>query len=482
MLFVTDTFLLFFIVVYLAYWLVPFRFRVNLLIVASIYFYATWSALFAVHFVVVILINYYVMEYWRKSRKNWIFFTLQAANVLNIAVFKYYYLFADIVGFVARIDFLRAPLLREADRAAGTEILLPLAISFYTFQIMSYGIDIYRGTYTEKHSLREVVLFKTFFPQLIAGPIMRSSDLLPQIRECDEGKKLPDRSEMRHGLWYILFGIIKKMIIADSLLLLLAPAIAAPASKIVQFDPLHLWLLLLGAMFMLYADFSAYSDMARGFGYLLGFEIPINFAAPYFMKSISDFWRRWHLTFSYWIRDYIFIPLGGSRVREWRVYVNLIITFFIGGLWHGASYTFILWGTVTGVLLSIEAFLYKRGLEEWPASPLKRVVKLVITWIVFVPTAALFFGTGIDWSFAVIERMFTLTDIGADGLRHLAGAESISYSIVALLLFHLLEQYPSLLQRMRQHERWLLPLFAVVTIVAMTQFSTDKKDFFYFQF
>jgi D-alanyl-lipoteichoic acid acyltransferase DltB (MBOAT superfamily) len=482
MLFVTDTFLLYFLTVFFVYWILPFRYRVNFLTIASIFFYATWSVAFTIHFLAVITINYYVMELWRRRPRRWIFFTLQAANVMNISVFKYYYLFADFLGLLTGLDEWRAPALRESHRILGHEILLPLAISFYTFQIMSYGIDIYRGVYTERHSLRNVVLFKAFFPQLIAGPIMRSSDLLPQIERCDHDGFEPDRDLMRRGLWLVLIGIVKKMMIADYLLVQLAPVLSADVTSISSYDPVHLWIVIVGALFMLYADFSAYSDMARGFGFMLGFSIPENFRAPFFMKSISDFWRRWHLTFSQWIRDYIFIPLGGSRVREGRLFFNLIFTFFIGGLWHGASYTFVMWGAITGILLSIEAFLFSRGVEEWPASLWKRGVKLLITYALFIPTTAFFFGPDLEWTMQTVIRMFQLMDAGLPGLIRFGGAQSVGYAAGALLLFHLIEERPIYFERIRRHEKWLLPVLSIVVIFAITQFGGGKKDFFYFQF
>ena len=285
MLFVTDEFLIFFVVVYLLYWTVGQRLRIPLLIGASLFFYATWSFIFTFHLVLVVLVNYLVMELWRIYRKKWIFVGLQIANVANIGVFKYYYFFADVIGRIIGNPALFEENLRQADRLAGTEIFLPLAISFYTFQIMAYGFDIYRGVYTEQHNFRQVLLFKSFFPQLIAGPIMRSSELLPQIRELSEGRgPLPDADMHKKGLWLVLIGITKKILIADQLLVYVSPLFYASNDPTTPFafDPVMIWTGVFACLVMLYADFSAYSDLARGFGYLLGFEIPINFKAPFF--------------------------------------------------------------------------------------------------------------------------------------------------------------------------------------------------------
>lgn len=279
MLFVTQEFLLFFLVVALVYWLLPGRFRMYWLILSSLFFYATWSFVFTFHLLFVVGMNYVVMELYKIHRKKWIFVSLQIGNVANIGVFKYYYLLLDFLGVLSGQDWLREESLRMHDRLQGQEILLPLAISFYTFQIMSYGIDIYRGQYTNEHSFKEVLLFKSFFPQLIAGPIMRSSELLPQIQKMS-GFSSPTAEQTERATWLIIAGITKKMLIADQMTGALIPFLTGDPSSF----PSHLiWVYTIGCVAMLYADFSAYTDLARGTGLLLGFEIPINFKAPLLM-------------------------------------------------------------------------------------------------------------------------------------------------------------------------------------------------------
>lgn len=473
MLFVTQEFLVFFVVVLAGYWLIPAKYRIVYLIGASLFFYATWSARFTVHLLIVVSTNYVVMELWKIYRRNWMFYLLQAANVLNIAVFKYYYFFADVIGSIFGIDSLLEQNLRAEDALEGGQIFLPLAISFYTFQIMSYGIDIYRGQYTLDHTFREVLLFKSFFPQLIAGPIMRSSELLPQIQNARDFK-IPDTATVQKAVWLILAGVVKKLLIADQISAAIAPSFySGPASL----GSVEAWLVVIGAIGMLYADFSAYTDLARGCGLLLGFDIPINFKAPLFMVSMSDFWRRWHLTFSRWIRDYIYIPLGGSRVPEWRNYINLGITFFLGGLWHGASYTFVLWGTLIGLLLSVESFMFKRGLPEWPQSLLGRAARIVFSWFILVTSSAFFFGTDLSWSLGILGRMFDFTQ----------GSSSVDTAVIlgglaGVLFFHLIEEFPQRFEKFRKHDGWLLPVVVLIVIVSLTQFAGPGKDFFYFQF
>ena len=497
MLFVSETFLVFFLVVYVLFWVSPPGLRMPLLLVASLVFYASWSIPFTLHFLAVIAVNYAVMEVWRRFRWKWLFSALQIGNVLNIALFKYFYFFADFLGFLGGVSDWRQPNLLNSHRALGQEIFLPLAISFYTFQIMAYGIDIYRGTYTRRHSFLDVVLFKSFFPQLIAGPIMRSDELLPQISDYGRtGAERADALRMKKGLWLVLIGIVKKVLIADNLMKVIAPVFASGQATLLQFGPLDLWLCLFCAFSFLYCDFSAYSDMARGFGLLLGFEIPINFRAPLFAHSVSEFWRRWHLTFSFWIRDYIFFPLGGSRVAEWRAYANLIFTFFLAGLWHGASYTFVAWGVFMGVALAVEGFLERRGFLDWPKSLPVRGLRVTISWMIILMSAALFFapapgrlGPGADafdslvWSLRLMGRLF---DVGAyfsgEGLRHLGNQEVILPAVLGVVLFSWVEQRPDFFRPLRRIENWLLPALGLLVVLGIVEFAGAQKDFFYFQF
>ena len=485
MLFVTDEFLVFFLIVYLLFWVVSDRLRMPLLIGASLLFYATWSFLFTFHLLLVVLVNYLVMELWRIYQKKWIFVALQLANVANIGVYKYYYFFIDAIGRIIGNPALFEENLRHADRLAGTEIFLPLAISFYTFQIMAYGFDIYRGVYAERHTFSEVLLFKSFFPQLIAGPIMRSSELLPQIREMGLGNgPRPDANMHKKGLWLVLIGVTKKVLVADQLVRYVSPLFYASTDPSVPFtfDPLVIWSGVFACLVMLYADFSAYSDLARGFGYLLGFEIPINFKAPFFMTSISDFWRRWHLTFSRWIRDYIYIPLGGSRVGESRMYLNYVITFTIGGLWHGASYPFLIWGLGVGLWISLENFLERRGVRMVPDNLALRVVRIAVAWIFLLVSSVFFFGPGAAYCGNAIAQMFHFTAFGSSELQGLPGSEQFLYAVLASLIFHLFEERPVWFTWLRRYENWLLPVLGLALVIAITQFAGQNKDFFYFQF
>jgi D-alanyl-lipoteichoic acid acyltransferase DltB (MBOAT superfamily) len=294
-------------------------------------------------------------------RKRW----LTAALVLNLGYlgyFKYCNFFLDNLGALAGFLGLEAHL-------PALEVLLPLGISFYTFQALSYLIDIYRGTGIRAQTLLDFLLYVALFPKLMAGPICRSRELLPQIHDPAPAG-IPEVSQ---ATVLIASGLFKKVFIASLLSTgLVDDAFVAP-------DNYSSGALLVAAYaysVQLYCDFSGYTDMARGLGLLLGFRLPENFAAPYSATNIGDFWRRWHITFSTWLREYIYFPLGGSRAAPWKTYRNLMITFLLCGLWHGAAWRFVIWGGIHGVALCVHKawrdFKRDRGIQpnpsaRWPA-------------------------------------------------------------------------------------------------------------------
>ena len=242
------------------------------------------------------------------------------------------------------------------------ELVLPIGISFYTFQTMSYTIDIYRGKIYPCKSFREFALFVAFFPQLVAGPIVRAKDFLPQLREkIEDGsdalkKIIINNSNLKLGITIMMFGFIKKMFFADNI----APLVNNIFSNPIGMDSFTIILGAIGFGIQIYGDFSGYSDIAIGAALILGFKLPINFNKPYFATSPADFWRRWHISLSTWLRDYLYIPLGGNRKSESRTYLNLLTVMFLGGLWHGASWNFVIWGILHGTYLSVHKIILNR--------------------------------------------------------------------------------------------------------------------------
>lgn len=474
MLFVTTEYLVFFIITFLLSWSAPSKIRFSILLLASIYFYGTWSIAFIFHLILVVALNYYGMKLWEIYKKNFIFIFIMILDVLNIAIFKYYYLFFDFLGKIFNVYEWQTPNLSESLNLQGLKIFLPLGISFYTFQIMSYSYDIYRGNFKNQYSFRETLLFILFFPQLIAGPIMRAGELLPQIKNLKDLNP-PEKETLQAGFWLILLGVFKKVIIADNLGIIISPLFVQPIEQITTFE---IWIYVFTSLMMLYADFSAYTDIARGCGKFLNIEIPINFKAPFFMISMSDFWRRWHLTFSMWIRDYIYIPLGGSRVPELRNYFNLILTFFIGGLWHGASYNFIIWGLLVGIILSFESFFFRRGLKEVPDEWSGKIIRILITWYIFLLSALFFFVRDFSRGVELLKKMIIW-----DFHWKLPNTMStIFYSFIAVMIFNYIEEYPDKLNKFKTYSFSLQMIFFIILILMLIEFSGAGKDFFYFQF
>ncbi len=479
MIFTSLEFLILFLVTYIAYWLSPGKLRIYILLTSSVIFYASWSIPFLIHFFIIITINYYIMEYYRKKKEDWVFFSALGIDILNLVFFKYFYFLSDVLGRLLGLNILLESNLRSAHKLLDIKILLPLGISFYTFQIIAYCIDLKKGTYSEKHSLTEVLLFISFFPQLIAGPIMRSSELLPQISQMKYSTQCqPDEDDMKSGIWLILFGTVKKIFISDNIINIL---IRFKNMNPEQISGADVWILCVCFLIMLYSDFSAYSDLATGLGKMLGFQIPPNFRAPFCMSSFTDLWKRWHLTFSSWIRDYIFISLGGNRVSELSIYRNIFITFTFAGLWHGASYTFLIWGVLMGLFLSVEVFLQRRGFEEIPKNIFTKVSKRVFIWIIYLSSGVFFFAP--DWNFAVvcIGNMFSINAFGKTQILPFQRGEIIT-SMVGILFFHWIEFDRSHFQRIRIYESISLPLLIIAIFLIISQTVTEKKEFFYFQF
>jgi alginate O-acetyltransferase complex protein AlgI len=303
-------------------------------------------------------------------RKRWLA-TSMTFNLAILGFFKYYGFFAANVNETAVKMGMSA-------FAPMLVVVLPIGISFYTFNSMSYTIDIYRRVVKPAKSLLHFSTFVAMFPHLVAGPIVRYSDIEDQFNDLK--KKLP-WDQAATGIYFFVMGMAKKLLIADQLAGPVNAYFAAPAGQ----GALAAWLGVLGYTFQIYFDFSGYSDMAVGLAHLLGIQFPINFNSPYKAENIADFWRRWHISLSTWLRDYLFIPLGGSRKGMARTAVNLFITMFLGGLWHGANWTFVCWGLYHGVLLAGYAVLRERGLVPRSVALGRAITFLLVVlgWVFF---------------------------------------------------------------------------------------------------
>ena len=337
MIFHSLDFLVFAVVVIAAYWALPHRAQNLLLLVASYYFYGYVHPWFLILIAISTVLDYALalaIEGRPHQRRQLLWLSL-ATNLGMLGFFKYFNFFADNVHSVlAGMGWdVSLPVLR---------VVLPVGISFYTFQSLSYTIDVYRGEMKARRSLLDFAVFVALFPQLVAGPIVRATYLLPQV----ETRRRFSLTAARTGTVKIVWGFFKKLVIADN--------VGVIANKVfVLSDPSFplLWVGVFAFAIQIYADFSAYTDIARGTSRWLGFELPENFDHPYFARSPSDFWRRWHISLSTWFRDYVYVPLGGSRQGEATWVRNILVTFFLSGLWHGASWNYVLWGIYHGVLI-----------------------------------------------------------------------------------------------------------------------------------
>jgi D-alanyl-lipoteichoic acid acyltransferase DltB (MBOAT superfamily) len=342
-------FLVFFVVVTAAYWALPHRGQNVLLLGASYFFYGyvhPWFLLLIGASTVVDYCSARAMEAWPHRKRTFLWVSV-LSNFGMLGFFKYFNFFAENVHAALAV-------LGLSTSELSLRILLPVGISFYTFQAMSYTIDVYRGELRARRSLLEVAVFVSFFPHLVAGPIQRASFLLPQV----EARRRFSAEHARSGFVLICWGYFKKLVIADN--------VAVIANKVFALsDPSFpiLWAGVFAFAIQIYADFSAYTDIARGTSRWLGFELTENFDHPYLARTPSDFWRRWNISLSTWFRDYVYVPLGGSRAGEWRWARNVLVTFLLSGLWHGASWNYVLWGLYHGVLL----VLTRAHQILWPA-------------------------------------------------------------------------------------------------------------------
>ncbi|MBK6904898.1 MAG: MBOAT family protein [Saprospirales bacterium] len=376
MFFNSSGFLLFFLAV-LAFYYLPFSWRQKkvMLLVASYIFYGLWNPPLVLLLLASTVVDWIAgNQLYRikddRNRKWWIFLSL-AVNLGFLGFFKYgEFLMENFTWLVNQVGW--------DYQAPAWDIILPMGISFYTFQTLSYSLDLYYRKIQPARTFLDFALYVTFFPQLVAGPIVRSEELVGQFYE----PKRATWNQFSWGIFLLTLGLFEKTVLADSLLASTAEKVFNTGSGML---PLDAWTGVLAFSGQIFFDFAGYSLCAIGIAHTLGMELPLNFRFPYAATGFSDFWRRWHITLSTWLRDYLYIPLGGNRSGLVRTYINLMLTMLLGGLWHGAAWTFIVWGGLHGLYLSVERFMRSRKLllRESILTALGTFFFVNITWVFF---------------------------------------------------------------------------------------------------
>ena len=468
MLFIEPRFIGFFVIVFAAHWaLRPSTLRKAWLLAASYLFYAAWDWRFLSLIIASTLIDYTAGVLMSRPlsvgrRKACLMLSL-VGNLGILGFFKYYNFFIDsAVGFTQLIGL---PL-----HANSLNLILPVGISFYTFQTLSYSIDVYRGRLPPTKNLLDLALFVGFFPQLVAGPIVRAADFLPQLRT----PRVFSAVQLRACLMLFLIGFIKKACISDNLAPIVDAYFAAPGN----YSATSAWIAVVFYAVQIYCDFSGYSDMAIACANLLGYRLCVNFNFPYLAANITEFWHRWHISLSSWLRDYLYIPLGGNRGSKIFTYRNLMLTMLLGGLWHGASWNFVIWGGLHGLaLIAHKEWCRLKALRPgwWSLPPIASPM-LTFYWVC---VAWIFFRAADFHSAAVVLKAFVLFQ--ADGAQNL-GLDMV-WMFPCLALVHWVTYKGFFIERLRSLADWAFAAgYGFVSTLAITIVPSNYHPFIYFQF
>ncbi|MBR3807759.1 MAG: MBOAT family protein [Lachnospiraceae bacterium] len=494
MLFNSLDFLIFFPIVVLIYFIIPRKIRYIWLLVASYYFYMCWNTKYALLIGISTLITYTSGLIIGKCQKGWskkLVVALSFVSNLGILVFYKYFDFIleniNVVLGKCSMQLVSNPF----------DIILPVGISFYTFQALSYTVDVYRKEVEPEKNPLKYALFVSFFPQLVAGPIERSKNLLNQMKNI-ENIKVWNYDRVANGFILMVFGMFQKMVIADRV----SVFVDAVYNNLHAVGTMETVFAAVGFSIQIYCDFAAYSTIAIGAAKVMGFEIMENFDTPYFAASIKEFWRRWHISLSSWFKDYLYIPLGGNRKGKIRKYFNLMVTFLVSGLWHGASWNYVVWGGLHGIyqvfgeILApvrkklVKVFKVNDGVFSYKLGQILFTFSLTsLTWVFFraetIREALYFF-----------KRMFTvwnpwvffnegLYEYGLDRVE----VNILFAALIVLLLAELLKYFKK--QRISEFLieqnlwfRWIVVIGMIVACVVYGEYgiSFDSNQFIYFQF
>ncbi|MGD8779570.1 MAG: MBOAT family O-acyltransferase [Ignavibacteria bacterium] len=443
------------------------RAKVMFLLTTSLYFYYKSSGVFFILVIISSLIDYFAGHYiyisGTKTQKKLLLVISIITNLGILGYFKYTNFFLDTLNSFGVSDF------------DMLNIFLPVGVSFFTFQSMSYTIDIYRGNLNPEKNFFDFLFFVSFFPQLVAGPIVRASDFLPQIKT----KPVLSNEDLGRAFLLIISGLFKKAVIADFISINFIDRVFEWPTRFTGAENL---IALYSYAMQLYCDFSGYSDMAIGLALLLGFRIPENFNSPYKAASTTEFWQRWHISLSSWLRDYLYIGLGGNRKGKGRTYVNLILTMLLGGLWHGATWRMAIWGLIQGTALAIER---KTGFTKFTQkNTFNRIIGWLITFNVFTFTLILFRAQSLQTGYEMINQI--LSYFHPEVIIQFVEGYPVVFGLV--VLGYIMHFTPKKAEVSLEHFLVKMPPMVKALILALlvwivAQFkSADIQPFIYFQF
>lgn len=473
MLFNSWEFVLFFFGVLIAFFSLPHLYRTYLLLAASYYFYMTWRWEFGFLMLAVSLSNFYVGRKVAKGiRKGWWMALTSVICIIPLLYYKYGNFILDSLG-----DF--TALLGHPKDFPELKVILPVGISFFTFQALSYSIDIYRGKIEPEPSLVKFLTFVAFFPQLVAGPIERTDQIIPQF---DQEKKF-DLGEAVAGMKIFVWGLFKKVVIADRLAMYSDPVFT---NSEIHTGP-TLVLATIFFTFQIYCDFSGYSDMAVGIARVLGFRLMQNFNLPYLSSSIAEFWKRWHISLSSWFGDYLYIPLGGNRVSVPRWIINIFIVFLVSGLWHGANWTFVVWGALHASYYLLEfigtRLLKLMNLGHWIKTPIYKWIKVPVVFVLVAFSWIFFRANSLDQAFLIVDKIVNWQ--GSLWWGSSAVTSLLSMALIALLIAVMLLQnkgWIGIYYRKSKAPSWVSFMAFLLLLIGISLFGVSSNAFIYFQF
>ena len=488
MLFNTPEFIIFFIFVIAIISCLKFRRFQHLFLVGASYFFFYLSN----NFLITLLIYSTLLDFYigkaifnskNKRTKKILLITSLAGNLGLLGFFKYAnFMIDEINGIVESFGM---------SQIDSLEIILPIGISFYTFQTISYTVDIYRGKLTPSESFWEFALFVSFFPQLVAGPILRASHFLPQLRKKLSKENLSTKfrtitihhSALRFGITLMAMGFFKKMFFADNI----APMVNEIFSVPYGLESFSIIIGAIGFGVQIYCDFSGYSDIAIGAATILGFHIPANFNKPYFATSPVDFWRRWHISLSTWLRDYLYIPLGGNRKSPNRTYANLFTVMIIGGLWHGASWNFLIWGALHGVYLAVHKIIVKKfpslnDSELLKSKKMKIISILTTQYFIFLAWVA--FRVEDINALPYVLYKYVVWDFATEATIEMLSHNKLPILlIIGFFILNYISYKKDIVKKLSEIKikYWILILIGIMTMILLF-FDPFPEEFIYFRF